>query len=113
MTSEQIKKDADAIRLMVTANLIAEYAMLEFKDKTKQELRQKVNLAVKACRGVQNWFLTNDRCDEKTREQFKDNFLSDEIILIAEIMKLCFGLSVEDLETIISAIKNNTEVTNG
>jgi hypothetical protein len=107
MTEQQVKKNTDAIRLMVTANLIAEYAMLEFKDKTKQDLKQRVNVAINACRNVQNWFLNNSSCSPQTRESFKENFLGDEIILLSELLKTCFGVFPSDLETIISSIKAN------
>lgn len=107
MTEQQAIKNSAAIRLMVTANLICEYAMLEFKDQTKQELKFRVNTAINSCRNVQSWFLNNSSCSPQTREAFKENFLGDEIILLSELLKTCFGVFPSDLETIISSIKAN------
>ncbi len=112
MTSDQITKNAAAIRLILTSIVIAEYGLIRLVDGTKQDLKLRVKNAIASCRRVQQYFLTHENASKETKETFREQFLSDEIVLLSELLETCFGMKPESLEEIISAIKNNTEVTN-
>ena len=98
---------ANAIRLMVTAIVIAEYGLSKLKDGTKQNLKLKVNNAIASCRKVQEYFLTHENATPETRATFKEQFLGDEIVLLSELLETCFGIDADGLEEIIKAIKQN------
>ena len=103
---EQEKK-ANAIRLIATAIVIAEYGLLKLKDGTKQNLKLKVSNAISSCRKVQEYFLTHENATPETKATFKEQFLSGEIVLLSELLESCFGIDEEGLEEIINAIKQN------
>ncbi len=109
MTERQITKNASAIRTMLTAIVISEYALLRIVDGTKHNLKQRVKNAINSCRIVQQYFLTHENASPETKAMFKEQFLSDEIVLLSELLETCYGISSEGLEEIINAIKQNTE----
>lgn len=106
MTNEE---KAITIRAMVTATCIAQYKLLQLKDNTHHVLKQKVSAAIKACDAVEKYFLIHPDTTDETRERFKEQFLSDEIVLLSELLETCFGISADGLEEIIKAIKQNAE----
>ncbi len=99
---------AHQIRLMATAIVIAEYALIGLVDGTKQDLRVKVQNAINSCRRVQDWFITHPNSKPEVSTTFKQQFLGDEIVLLSELLTTCFGMDAEGLEEIIKAIKQNT-----
>lgn len=109
-TGKDVDERGQKIRLMVTACLIAEYAMIGLVDDTKQELKQRVRMAISACRKVQDWFLTHPNANNETRKIFRQEFLGNEIVLLTELLETCFGIKENGLETIIYSIKES--VTN-
>lgn len=100
------------IRCMITANCIMEYQLLKLVDNTHHELKQKVKFALKACKSVENYFILHENASPETKETFRQQFLGDELLLLSELLESCFGINEQGLEEIITAIKNNTEVTN-
>lgn len=100
---------AAKIRLMTTAIVIAEYALIGLKDNTKQDLKQRVNGAILACRKVQSWFTYNPNARPEISLVFKEQFLGGEIVLLSDLLELCFGMTEDGLEEIIKAIKQNTD----
>ena len=100
---------ANKIRLMVTATIIAEYALISLVDDSKQELKQRVNNAISSCRKVQAWFLNHPSSKAETNEIFKQQFLGNEILLLSELLQTCFGINEDGLESIIEAIKQNSK----
>jgi len=100
---------AVVIRAMVTATCIAQYKLLQLKDNTHHVLKQKVSAAIKACDAVEKYFLIHPDTTLQTRERFKEQFLSDEIVLLSELLETCFGINADGLEEIIKAIKQNAE----
>ncbi|MDF2381342.1 hypothetical protein JMG10_07690 [Nostoc ellipsosporum NOK] len=104
MTPQQASANALSIRKMVTAILIAEYAMTEFRDGTKQDLKVRVNNAIASCRRVQQWFTQHPCATEETRAQFKKDFLGGEMVLLSAILERLFTMSEEGLEEVIRAL---------
>ena len=104
-----IEKKADLIRAMAVATCIAQYKLLALKDNTHHELKQRVNRAIKSCGDVEQYFITHQEAKPQVRETFKEQFLSGEIVLMAELLELCVGLSEDDLEMIIEGIRKNIE----
>ena len=103
-------KEATTIRLMVTAIIIAEYALLKILDDTRQQLKARVKFAISSCRKVQQYFLNHPQATEDAKETFRQHFIGDEIVLLYELLETCFGLKDEDIESIISEIKRNMEI---
>jgi hypothetical protein len=101
----EIDKQSENIRLVVTAITIAEYGLIGING--KQDLKMRVGNAISSCRKVQDYFNKHPGASEQTRKTFKEQFLSDEIVLLTELLKSCFGINADGLETIINAIKNN------
>ena len=106
MTPEQIQKQADNIRLVITAITIAEYGLIGITG--HQGLKLKVSNAINACRRVQDYFSHHPDASEEIRGTFKKEFLSDEIVLLTELLKSAFVLDAESLETLIDEIKKVT-----
>lgn len=111
MSQEQLNKNAAAIRLMLTANVICEYALLKLVDGTKQNLKMRVKNAISSVRLVQDWFTTHENASQATKEIFRNQFVGDEIVLLSELLETCFGMSEDSLESLIDDIKKNTVVT--
>lgn len=105
----EINKKAILIRSMIVAIEIAYYNLIELKDGTHHELKRRVGKAMEACKQVEQYFLTHQDGTQKSRDAFRANFLSDEIVLLAELHKTCFGLDADSIEIIINAVKKNTE----
>lgn len=100
-----IQQTAKSIRKMVIGAIVVEYAMLEIKDQTKQDLKARANNLIKASKSVQNWFLFHPQSTDTHREVFKKEFLKSEIYLLSELLELVWGVGEEDLENIISELK--------
>lgn len=103
------QETAVTIRCMVTALVIAEYKLIQIKDDSKEILKKRVNEAIRSCRKVQDYFLTHPQATQETRDVFRQQFAGDEMVLLSELLELCFGLSEESLEDIISSIKSHLE----
>jgi hypothetical protein len=98
-----------AIRTMVTAILIAEYQLISLVDGTHNDLKLRFKNAIASCRRVQEYFMKHPQSTPETRATFKQEFLGDEILLLSELLKVCFGLPADSIEDIIDAIKKNTD----
>lgn len=112
MTDDDVNKSASVIRRMVTGSLIAEYALIELKDQTKQDLKKRTNDAITSIRRVQDWFLHHPQAGAKYHKIFKQEFLSGKMILLGELIEAVWGLSEDDLEDIISQLKKHIDGTN-
>jgi hypothetical protein len=99
------------IRKMVVGTIIAEYALIELKDQTKQDLKQRTNTAISSIRKVQDWFLHHPENGIKYHSIFKQEFLSGKILLLSEIIETVWGLTEDDLEEIIKQLKSNIHAT--
>ncbi len=104
-----IKETANTIRVMLTALIIAEYQLIRLKDGTKNDLKMRVGNAISSCRKVQEYFITHNSTTPENKEIFKQQFLSNEIVLLSELLETCFSLDEESLENIISSIKQALE----
>lgn len=98
---------ANCVRLMAVATTIAEYALLGCVDCTEHQLKQRVKEAIRSCRRVQDWFINHPKSNKEVSDVFVQEFYSNEIALLSELLSTCFGLSEDGLEEIIKAIKLN------
>lgn len=96
-----------AIKWIAIGSVISEYGALMLQDGSKHELKQRVTTLKNAAQSVQNWFTYHPNTTGKTRDAFKKEFLSSEVLLMAELMETIWGLNEKDLEDILIAIKNN------
>lgn len=96
-----------AVRLIATAIVIAEYGLLRLVDNTHHEFKHRVKNAINSCRKVQDFFISHPDATEKTKELFREQFLSGEIVLLSELLETCFGIKEDGLEEIINAIKQS------
>ncbi len=101
-----------AIKKMIIGSIICQYGAYALLDDTKFELKQKVRAVIQAVKGVESWFLHHPNSDENYRKIFREQFGSDEILLIAELVETVFGLKSDDIETVIAALKGNMEEEN-
>lgn len=97
-----------AMKWVAIGSVIAEYGAIMIKDASKNELKQRVNMLIRNAQSVQNWFTLHPSASEQSREQFKTQLQNSELILIAELIETVWGLGDDDLENIITAIKQNT-----
>ena len=104
---EQANQQAKSIQKIVLGSIIAEYGSREMIDQTRFELKQKTKRVVDASMDLQRYFITHPNCTEKTREDFKRQFNSDEIYLLSEIVALLFGIDYENLESIYNTLKQH------
>jgi len=100
---KDINKQSENIRLVATAITIAEYGLIGIR--AEHELKQRVNRAIQHCRAVQKFFTNHPDASDEVKKVFDEQFRSDEIVLLTELVKTCFGIDADGLETIIKAIK--------
>ena len=103
---------AKAYRKLLVGILTVEYAMLEIKDDSFYELKQRVNKVLRACKDVQDHFTHHPNVKAEHREIFKKEFNKSEMFMLSELLETVYGIDDEGLEIIINAIKTQTnEVT--
>jgi hypothetical protein len=106
MTQEE---KAKCLRKMMIGTIIAQYAMYELIDSTKQDLRQRVNRVIAATKQVESWFLNNPNCSAKTKETLRRQFGNNELYLLSELVETLWGVSEDDLEHLLSQLTENIE----
>ena len=99
---------ANAIRKVVVGIIVAEYGLMQIRDESKQELKQKTNFAIHAAKKVQEYFITHPNSTPEHREIFKKEFIKSEIFMISELLEAVWGLSDDSLEEIVNTIRSNT-----
>jgi len=99
---------ANAIRKVVVGLIVAEYGLMQIRDESKQELKQKTNFAINAIKKVQDYFITHPNSTPEHREIFKREFVKSEIFMISELVESVWGLSDDSLEEIVNTIRANT-----
>jgi len=99
---------ANAIRKVVVGTIVAEYGLMQIRDGSKQELKQKTNFAINAIKKVQDYFITHPNSTPEHREIFKKEFIKSEIFMISELLEAVWGFSDESLEEIVNTIRANT-----
>lgn len=104
-----IERTAAAIRKLVIGIIISEYALMELKEDSKQDLKHRAGIAIKAARSVQEYFKFHPQSTPEHKKIFEKEFLKSEIFMISELMETVWGFSDENLEFIIKAIKANTK----
>lgn len=106
---KESKEVANLIRRMMVGSIIAEYALIELKDRTEQDLKQRGNAAIKAVQHVQSFFMNHPKAGEQYRNIFKTEFLKPQLVLMAELIETVWGLSEESMEDIINQLKNHIQ----
>lgn len=104
-----IEERAAAIRTMMVGVLIADYGARLLKDNSAQDLRQLVNAVMQSVKRVEQHFLFHPNTDTKFRETFRREFLSNNIVLLVDLLQTIWGLSENSLEEIVTAIKGNID----
>jgi hypothetical protein len=84
MTPEQAADQAKAIRWLVIGGLLAEYGSRLLPD-TRGELKMRANGVINAA----------------------NKFSKNEIVLMGELLESVWGISEDDLENIITTLKEN------
>ena len=100
---------ATSIRKIVVGLIVAEYGLMELKEFSRYDLKARTNFAITAIRKVQDYFLNHPDSKPEHREIFRKEFLKNEIYMISELLETVWGLSDDNLEQIINAIRQNTE----
>lgn len=98
-----------AIKKMVIGSIIAQYGALQLIDASKNDLKQRVNNVISSVKSVESWFLHNPNTNEAVRQQFKSQFSSNEVLMLAELFDTVYGIDADSLENLIEAIKKNLD----
>ena len=109
MGSSQMNQTAKSIRKLVIGIIISEYALMELREGSKQDLKFRCNAAISACKRVQDYFLHHPQASDEIRQVFKKEFVKSEIFMISELMETVWGFDDNSIEEIIEAIKKHTE----
>ena len=99
----------DAIKLMIVGSLLAEYGARLMIDDTKQNLKYRVKCVINAVKNVEMHFINHNNTTEEYREQFKRAFNKNETVLLADLNLLCWQISDDGLEEIVSAVRQAIE----
>lgn len=105
LTPEEAKAIGDLMRRMCTGILIAEYALIEFQDRTKEDLKVLVLNAIKSNRKVQEWFYNNREAAQDDKAEIKNEFFDDKFILAGEVVSLAMKFDSAGMEEVISELK--------
>ena len=100
-----VSKTAKSIRKLVVGIIVSEFALMEIREDSKQDLKFRANAAINACKRVQEYFLHHPQCKPEVKEIFKREFVKSEIFMISELLETVWGFDDESIEEIISAIK--------
>ena len=101
------RQAVSAIKKMVIGCIIAEYGARQLLDSTKYELKHRINNVIKSVVAVENWFVHNQYSNDSYREIFQKEFKGNEVMMLAELFDIVFGLSEDSLEEIIQVLKKN------
>jgi hypothetical protein len=99
---------AKSIRKLVVGIIISEYALRELVDDSKQDLKQRANIAISAAKRVQDYFRFHPQCTPEHKAIFEKEFVKSEIYLLSELLETCWQFSDDTIEEIIKAIGQNT-----
>lgn len=98
-------EEVSAIRMIAVGSVIAEYGAIKLKDRSKQDLKQRVATVIAASNKVQDWFKFNPNVSSHYEKQFTDEFTGDKMVLLAKVLELCSPLSVKSLEYLINELE--------
>jgi len=104
---DNIETTANLLRRMCVGTSIAEYAMLEFKDETKQDLKSRVNLALNSIKKVQDWFIHNHNASPEYKEIFRKEFLGGKLVLMGELIEIASKFDEDGMEALIAELKRH------
>lgn len=107
-STEAIQQVARSIRKLVIGTIVTEYALMELREDSKQDLKYRANIAIKAARSVQDYFKFHPQCTPEHKKIFEREFLKSELYMISELLETVWGIDDEGLEEIINAIKKHT-----
>jgi hypothetical protein len=106
MTPEQAADQAKAIRWLVIGGLLAEYGSRLLPD-TRGELKMRANGVINAANKLQSYFIHHPNASPSASQVFKKEFSKNEIVLMGELLESVWGISEDDLENIITTLKEN------
>lgn len=98
-----------SIRKLVVGIIITEYAIMELSDGSKQDLKNRANIAIQAAKRVQDYFRFHPQCTPEHKAIFEKEFVKSEIFMLSELLETVWGFSDDTIEEIINAIKLNTK----
>lgn len=104
---KEMQKTAKSIRKLVIGVIVTEYALMELREDSKQDLKYRANIAIKAARAVQDYFKFHPQCTPEHKVIFEKEFIKSELYMISELLECVWGINDEGLEIIINAIKKN------
>jgi hypothetical protein len=110
MNEEQLKivddSEVKAVKFIAIGAIMAEYGALILKDRSKFDLKQRVNILKKQSDNVQNWFILNKSVDANKNEAMKSEFSKSEIYLMSEILNVISYFTEDTLDEILTQLKN-------
>jgi len=104
-----IEEQGKIVRLILTAVLIAEYGLISLNGNGDDKLLLRIKNALAYCRNVQGFFINNPNASAETKAIFKQSFLGNEVVLLTELLELCFPMKEESIQDIVDSIKRYIE----
>lgn len=103
-----IEQTSKSLRKLIVGIIISEYALRELVEDSKQDLKQRANIAISAAKKVQDYFKFHPNCKPEHKVIFEREFIKSEIYMLSELLEQCWHFDDNTIESIILAIKNNT-----
>jgi hypothetical protein len=97
--------EVKGVKFIAIGSIMAEYGSLILKDRTKFDLKQRVNLLKKQSENVQNWFILNAQTNAAKNEALNNEFSKSEIYLMGEILNVISYFTEDTLEQILEQLK--------
>jgi hypothetical protein len=109
-----VQEQSNIVRFLLTCILMCEYSLINLGDNVDPELKKRIKNAIGYCRNVQGFFVNNKNVSPDIKTMFKQQFMGGEVVLLTELVELCFGMPEIDLEDIIRQLKEakDTETKN-
>ncbi len=104
-----IQNEIDALKMISIGSIISQYGLLMMKDKSKFELRNRTNMAIKFCNSVQDWFRFHPKCSQKTMNVLTIQFNDSKIVLLADLLKYLYSYDEDTIEYILEQIRKADE----
>jgi hypothetical protein len=104
MTDDKLNDLAKSIRTMLCGIIITEYGLRGIPDQ-QFDLKNKINMAIRKCLDVQNFFQYSRNARQEIKDVFKQEFNSGKMVLMAEIMESIYKLDEDSLEKVLESLK--------
>lgn len=94
-----------AINKAIVLGVCSELCILEIRDNSYGDLKQRLNRLAAAATSIQRYFQVHPNASPELREVFKTEFLSGRNVLISEILTLLTNMGESGCEAVLTSIQ--------